>query len=332
MRFTITALFVGCAALLFASAPLRAVTIEMVPVGNAGNPADTTGYGAVPYNYQIGKYEVTNAQYAEFLNAKGDYWNFHMGNSEGPDFGGITRSGPPGNYHYDVIPGRGNLPVNWVDWYTAARFVNWLHNGQGDGDTETGSYTLAPAQSGNGLSITRNPGATWVLPSADEWYKAAYHKNDGVTGNYWDYPTRSNTEPTGELPGGFQLNSANFGTDQLTNVGAYLFSRSAYSTYDQAGNIWEWTEKVSLDMFRDLAGGPFTEEPLWAIAPSWFGYLPNFGDLTTGFRVALVPEPSAVFLAAVGALALAIARRDRFAVWRCERRIPRRSRGLSAIP
>jgi len=43
--------------------------IEMVPVGNAGNGPDAGNaseanvYGAVPYEYQIGKYEVTLAQY-----------------------------------------------------------------------------------------------------------------------------------------------------------------------------------------------------------------------------------------------------------------------------
>ena len=48
-----------------------AVSIEYATIGDAGNDADTTGYGAVAYEYRIGKYEVTNAQYAEFLNAKG---------------------------------------------------------------------------------------------------------------------------------------------------------------------------------------------------------------------------------------------------------------------
>jgi hypothetical protein len=51
----------------------EAVNIEMVPVGNPGNAADTrydaTGFGSVGYNYQIGKYEVTVGQYIEFLNA-----------------------------------------------------------------------------------------------------------------------------------------------------------------------------------------------------------------------------------------------------------------------
>ena len=44
-----------------------------------------------------------------------------------------------------------------------------------------------------GMAVTRKPGATWVIPTEDEWYKVAYHKNDGVTGNYGDYPTGSNT-------------------------------------------------------------------------------------------------------------------------------------------
>ena len=44
------------------------VTMDWVNVGNPGNTADSTGYGAVAYAYKIGKYEVTNAQYGEFLN------------------------------------------------------------------------------------------------------------------------------------------------------------------------------------------------------------------------------------------------------------------------
>ena len=61
---------VGVATLLvLLAAPARAITYDLVAVGNAGNANDTTGFGAVAYPYQIGKYHVTISQYAAFLNA-----------------------------------------------------------------------------------------------------------------------------------------------------------------------------------------------------------------------------------------------------------------------
>ena len=96
------------------------------------------------YAYSIGKYDVTNAQYAEFLNAKATssdpygLWNSYMSSDAE---GGINRSGS-GPYTYTVKPGQGNQPVVDVTWYDAIRFANWLNNGQGNGDTETGTYTI----------------------------------------------------------------------------------------------------------------------------------------------------------------------------------------------
>ena len=74
------------------------VTIDWVTVGNAGNAADpTTGYGAVGYIYPIGKYEVTNAQYGAFLNAKASTDSYGLYN---PNMGsyGINRSGSSGSF------------------------------------------------------------------------------------------------------------------------------------------------------------------------------------------------------------------------------------------
>jgi hypothetical protein len=55
------------------SMPAGQTGLETVSVGNPGNAADfrrfAVGYGSVAYSYQIGKYEVTAAQYTEFLNA-----------------------------------------------------------------------------------------------------------------------------------------------------------------------------------------------------------------------------------------------------------------------
>jgi hypothetical protein len=169
---------------LFFSLPAQAVTIDWVPVGNPNNTADTltncwgANCGSVDHAYYISKYEVTNAQYTEFLNAKaasdplGLYLVF-MGSD--PTFGGITRSGVSGSYTYTAKPGFENKPVVYVSCYDALRFSNWLNNGQGIGDTETGAYTLlgATAVPSNGLTVTRNGSANIFLPSENEWYKAA---------------------------------------------------------------------------------------------------------------------------------------------------------------
>ena len=66
MRFCLAAMIV------FALAGSLAIAVEIstVPVGNAGNLQDDTGFGAVAYNYRIGTTEVTNAQYTAFLNAR----------------------------------------------------------------------------------------------------------------------------------------------------------------------------------------------------------------------------------------------------------------------
>lgn len=144
------------------------VSIDYVTVGNAGNAADAaTGglYGAVAYAYQIGKNEVTISQYAEFLNnaAKTDangLWNSNMGSSA--NIAGITRDGNSGSFIYTVVTGSGLRPITNVSWFDAARFTNWMHNGQGSGSTETGAYDMSFT------TPTKNVGAMAWLPSEDE--------------------------------------------------------------------------------------------------------------------------------------------------------------------
>lgn len=269
-----------------------AVEIETVPIGNAGNPVESPfgRFGSVPYEYRIGKFEVTNDQYVDFLNAVDPEGTNSLGlykvglPFDGP--GGIDFDvGAPKGSKYTSKPGRSNNPVNMVNWYDGLRFANWLHNGQGSGETETGAYTLVgstPIPS-NGPNIPRNPDAIWFLPTENEWFKAAYHKNDGVTGNYWDYPTSSDTvpfsdEPPGNdapdptnvanyhnhdgLPNGYNDGWAVTGTpildgsrNYLTDVGAYSQAPSPYGTFDQGGNVEEWLEDGFQGSFRSLRGG-----------------------------------------------------------------------------
>ncbi len=248
-------------------ADARAVTINWVSVGSSGNPADTvvmtsdgtTGYGSIGYNYNIGKYDVTNAQYAEFLNSNDPTGAnalglYHSAGMADPDYGGISyNSAAVSGSKYSIIPGNGNHPVNFVSWYDGARFANWLNNGQVAGATETGAYTFGPLDiSGepiNGETITRNPGATIVLASENEWYKAAYF--NPATNSYFKYPTSSDTAPTADIPSATP-NTANFASAVRapTDVGAYTGTTSPFGAFDMAGNLEQWLEPSADDKTR----------------------------------------------------------------------------------
>jgi len=108
--------------------------------------------------------------------------------------GGITRSGNVGSYTYSVKNQMDNKPVVFVNWFDCARYCNWLHNGKGSGDTETGAYTLNGAITGDAVAI--NAGANYRIPTENEWYKAAYYKGGGTNAGYWTYATQSDTAPT----------------------------------------------------------------------------------------------------------------------------------------
>lgn len=302
---------------LLPGAAAAEVIIDWVTVGDAGNAADTevmtdgtTGYGRVDSVYWIGKYEVTNAQYAEFLNAVDpagtnpyELYNFLMG---GPTFGGIefAPAAPKGS-KYSLRPGRGNRPIYYVSFWDGCRFANWLHNGQGSGDTETGAYTLGGVTYPPNETVTRNPGARVFIPSEDEWYKAAYYKGGGLDAGYWDYATQSDTPPITEFPpGGNNSGNYDYVVKDLTNVGAYVDSPSPYGTFDQNGNLWEWNETIILGARRGRRGGSFHSGPPNDLHASFRYNSPGPLEAAPniGFRVASIPEPSTVALLLVAAV------------------------------
>ena len=312
-----------CVVVGFLAGTAVAVTIATVPVGDPGNTADTAshsgysaGQGSVAYSYNIGMYEVSAGQYAAFLNAKAatDTYGLYNADMSRTDYGsGITQSGSSGNYTYSVDPAFVNRPVNFVSYWDACRFSNWLNNGQGNGDTETGAYTLTPTGIANN-TVTRNANWKWAVTSEDEWYKAAYYKAGSTNAGYWDYPTRSNTAPGNDMadPSGNNANiKTNVGSIQpiqspyYTTVGGeFQNSASPYGTFDQGGNVWEWNEAVRYGPYRGFRGGAFNYG--YAYIPSSFHHYGNppyeIGNL--GFRVSQVPESATLVMLALAGMGL----------------------------
>lgn len=88
------------------------------------------------YEYRIGKYEVTTAQWMEFVNTcstLGGTWTFfglpvHWGARPDPNY-----FGPGRRYVLKDIPNAQMMAVYDISWRTAAMFCNWLHNGKASG-------------------------------------------------------------------------------------------------------------------------------------------------------------------------------------------------------
>ncbi len=280
------------------SLALGEVTFEWVTVGDPGNEPDRSSsrppkfYGGVDYEFRMSKHEVTNEQYAEFLGAvalEDPQELFHPGMR-------IVRTGASGSFNYSATPGFEKHPVTHIRFFDAMRFVNWLENGQNSGGTESGTYTIS-----DGVSEMRASKANYFIPSDEEWYKAAFYDptlEDGA-GGYWKFATQSNNFPNFARPPGGRnsVNTAESDLGGTTEVGAYRFSMSYYGTFDQTGNVGEWTETIVTSAF---GSGRIKRLPSWGDSV----FFKTSGDGNdraaaapfTGFRVASrIPFPISFF-------------------------------------
>ena len=265
----------------FACLPLGSIAnaepIQWVTVGDPGNTADTApaGFGAVAASFQIMKYEFTNQQYTGFLNsvAATDTYSLYNASMGSNARGGITRSGSNGGYSYSAKTNMGDKPVNYVSWFDAARVSNWYQNGAtSSSSTETGAYTLVGGQT-TGTAPAVNPGATFYVPTEDQWYKAAYYMGGGTSAGYWDFATQSDSNPTAVTAGSTGIGSAgstgnfanyltaadwNSQNGNVTTVGTNG-GPSAYGAFDMSGNVYEWNDFTgAAGSSRGLRAGDFS--------------------------------------------------------------------------
>jgi formylglycine-generating enzyme required for sulfatase activity len=182
----------------------------------ADAPTTTPGcltVGGVGYRYEIGQLEVTVGQWVAFLNTADpegrdphDLYDETESASEWPKYGQINFSAAAGSgRHYSVAyPEWAQKPYGFADFLRAARFVNSLYNGRLISETSrtrgrfgyvTYQVALSPRTESGMYDLTRRDATRahasgFVVPSQNEWIKAAYYDPDGGgTDSYWKYPT-----------------------------------------------------------------------------------------------------------------------------------------------
>lgn len=200
------------------------VLVSDVP--NSGDPL-RSNLGSVDYNYKINKYLVTNSDYALFLNSVANnhqnnlytrsganpIWPFDRRMHEDPK-GGIIQIGTSPNITYEIVNNMHLKPVNFITWYDAARYVNWLSNNKPSpgtltsDSTETGIYNLnflnpstIPSVDLSNKTSDWTPGSLpkpYWIPDRNEWIKAAYYspnKNGSGNPGYYLYAIQSDVAP-----------------------------------------------------------------------------------------------------------------------------------------
>lgn len=234
------------------------LTLKTVKVGAPGNPSvgivpftdaiypscsgvsDCMTVGGVDRPYGIGQLEITNEQWVAFLNTvdpnganRHRLYHYTEASAGWPKYGSINKHTGGRGHHYSVAyPQWADKPYAFANFLRAARFVNSLYNGhvlskqassRGGFDyvtykvrlsreTETGMYDMRHKRA------TRSNTTGFVIPSQDEWIKAAYYDpTGGGTDSYWKYPTNAGVfgDNTATAPSPTTLNP---GTGDVTNA------------------------------------------------------------------------------------------------------------------
>jgi formylglycine-generating enzyme required for sulfatase activity len=270
---------------------VRGIDIDFVTIGNAGNAGDTRtdypdsaepyGCGAVGYEFRMGQYEITNAQWNAFVAAAG------------------APTGNDGGYSYSAYWTGANIPTNEVSWYEATQFCNFLTSG----DKSKGAYLFSGSNSNPGdfLGIDRDLsistyGTTYVIPTEDEWYKAAYFKPNAS--GYSTYANGLNTIPAADdgwnYLGGAYSSPWNVGTGGIAEQNG---------TFDMMGNVYEWNETLIFPS-RGIRGGSYDTIAIGLNSSERSYSYPYYEFSIVGFRVACVPEPASVLFLTGGMWAL----------------------------
>jgi len=239
----------------------------------------------IPDRVRVGRYPVTNAQFALFIAAGGygnpTYWDGKDGVAwrwRVKEHGKYRGEGPVTQPEYwdDARFGRSRrgYPVVGVSWYEASAYAAWL--------TELlrrrrAGEELEPVYQGLIAGLPEHVAVVRLLAD-EEWVAAAGGEGDRYPwGQEWD-ESRANTEE-----GGIR------GT---TPVAMYPSGRGPGGVWDMGGNVWEWvaTWYGKEREYRILRGGSWNLDQGFARVGVRLRDLPDGSDSDLGFR--LVGSPA----------------------------------------
>ncbi len=270
-------------------------TIDFVTIGRPGNVADTTGNpnpaGAVSYAYQMGTYEVSENMINKFNASQA--------------------------LQITINPLGLTKPATAVSWNEAARFVNWLNTSTGGSaaykftsigvNDNIALWTPADTLDYDPTNLFRSKRSNYVLPSSNEWYKAAYY--NPTTGLYSDFPSGLNTEPVA-VASGTMANTAVYLQGARGPADVNLASGlSPFGVMGLAGNVSELLETEydlvnnSTSAFRQIRGGgsSTSSSNFFLSSANLVPISPDTSSSTFGFRVVslslptnVVPEPTSI--------------------------------------
>lgn len=201
-------------------------------VNIVNNNPDLNGVGAVPYEYFMAEFPVSNGDYCDFLNNCNTKSIFRF-DTLNLEHQGISFEKINGKIKFYPKSGYENKPVVYVSYENVLSYVNWLNN-----------------KNDNYHSYKNN--SDYWIPCYNEWYKAAYF--DGKSG-YFNFPLQTNDIEEIVIDINKHSFNSNYILNNMSDNGLFSLNKTYFNIKDMAGNIYEFVRNTeNSDLCRIMGG------------------------------------------------------------------------------